>query len=195
MKNQLIIPGRDLLEPRDALQTVELQLNPGRLTSFGRELHRAVGPPDGIVPAAEFIRSLMMGGKSDYLENKNLDHNLGKGSFTMPTTVALALCTVVPTDASTGATITEASYTGYARKKVEAASLNAASSGSSSNSANLEFAACTAGSSTIIGWALLDSTTLGAGNALYWGTATSTVISTTQTPANIAIAGLVVTED
>lgn len=130
---------------------------------------------------------------SDYSENKLLDHVLGKTSFTMPATVYLALCTAVPTDASTGSTITEANYTGYARKQVAAADLNAAASGSSSNANAITFANCTAGSSTIIGWALCDALTVG--NVLCWGTATSTVISTTQTPATVAISGLVVTLD
>lgn len=134
-----------------------------------------------------------MASKSDYLELKVLDHCLGKTSFTMPTNVYLALCTVVPTDASTGSTITEAGYTGYARKKVEASVLNAASSGKSVTNAVLEFAACTAGTATVIGWALCDAST--AGNVLYWGTATSTVISTTATPATIASGGLEVLED
>lgn len=132
---------------------------------------------------------------SDYLENKVLDHALGKASFTMPTTVALALCTVVPTDASTGATITEATYTGYARKVIAAADLNSAASGQTTNANAITFNACTAGSSTIIGWAILDNSTTGAGNVLCWGTCTSTVISTTQTPATVAIGGLVVNLD
>lgn len=136
-----------------------------------------------------------MASKSDYLENKDLDHNLGDGSFTMPSTVALALCTTIPTDASTGATIVEATYTGYARLVIAAADLSAAASGSKTNSNALTFAACTSGSSTIIGFAICDSSTTGAGNVLYWGTCTSTVISTTQTPATVAIGGLVVTED
>lgn len=138
--------------------------------------------------------SLLLGGKSNYLSNKDLDHNLGKSAFTMPTTVAIALLTVAPTAASTGASVTEANYTGYARLKVEAASLNAASSQKSTNSAKLEFAACTAGSSTVVGFILVDSTTTGAGNALYWGTTTSTVISTTQTPATVAANALEITE-
>lgn len=134
-----------------------------------------------------------MASKSDYLENRDLDHNLGKTSFTMPANVYLALCTVVPTDSSTGSTITEASYTGYARQKVAATDLNAASGGQSTNANAITFAACTGGSSTIIGWALCDASS--AGNILYWGTCTSTVVSTTQTPATVASGGLVVTED
>lgn len=185
---------RRLLNPKDDLQVI--QLGEARPTDFLRSLHRAVGPEDGVLPVTHWLMALgLTVSKSDYLENKDLDHNLGKASFTMPTTVALALCTASPSDSSTGATITEASYTGYARKKIEAASLNAASSGKTTNSAVLEFAACTAGSSTVTAFAILDSTTIGAGNILYWGTVTSTVISTTQTPATVAIAGLEITED
>lgn len=185
-----------LIEPREALQVVTLDLNAGRLSDFGRELLRAIGgSPDGITPAARMLLGLTCASKSDYLENKDLDHNLGDGAFTSPATVALALTTVNPTDASTGATLTEPTYTGYARKVVSAAALSAATSGSKTNSEALTFAECTAGSSTIIGWALCDSSTKGEGNVLYWGTATSTVISTTQTPPNIAVGGLVVNED
>ncbi len=134
-----------------------------------------------------------MASKSDYLENKVLDHCLGKVSFTMPAAVYLALTTVVPTDASTGSTLTEATYTGYARKKVAAADLNAAASGQTTNANAITFAACTAGSSTIIGFALVDASTNG--NVLYWGTVTSKVIDTSNTPATVNAAALVVTED
>lgn len=182
-----------LIEPKDALEVVQIDFSRRRPSSYLQA--RQLGMPAGDSPLGWLYTSLVAGGKSDYLENKDLDHNLGKTSFAMPSTVALALCTVVPTDSSTGATITEASYTGYARKKVESAALNAAASGKSTTSATLEFAACTAGSSTIIGWALLDSSTTGAGNMLYWGTCTSTVISTTATPATVNSGGLEVTED
>jgi hypothetical protein len=133
---------------------------------------------------------------SDYWELAVLDGMFGDP--TTPTITAptfLALCTVVPTDADTGATITEANYTTYARISVSAASMSPAAAGSKTNSAGFTGAACTAGSSTIIGWALLDNGTIGAGNVLCWGTTTSTVISTTQTPPTIAIGGLVVTLD
>lgn len=134
-----------------------------------------------------------MASKSDYLENKVLDHCLGDGSFTMPAAVYLALCTVVPTDASTGATITEANYTGYARKQIAASDLSAAASGSKTNSAAITFADCTAGSSTVVGFAIVDASTNG--NVLYWGTVTSKTIDTSNTPATVAIGALVVTED
>lgn len=136
----------------------------------------------------------IMGGASfsDYLENKLLDHVFNDSAYTAPSPY-LALCTAVPTDASTGSTITEASYTGYARLAIAGSDMSAASSGSKTNSATLTFAACTASSSTIIGWAICDASTVG--NMLVWGTATSTVISTTQTPATVAASGLTVTLD
>lgn len=133
--------------------------------------------------------------KSDYLENKDLEHNLGKTAFTMPTVVYIALCTVTPTDASTGATITEASYTGYARKQLLGTDLGAAGSGSITTVNQLQFAPCTAGSSTIIGFALCDNASIGAGNILYWGSVASKVIDTSNTPATIAVGGLTATED
>jgi hypothetical protein len=130
---------------------------------------------------------------SDYLENAVLDHIFGDGTLTITAPVYLALCTTIPTDASTGTTIVEANYTGYARKSIAAADMSAAASGSKTNSNAITFAACTAGTSTIVGWAICDAATVG--NVLVWGTATSTVISATQTPATIAIGGLVVTLD
>lgn len=133
---------------------------------------------------------------SDATENKIIDHVNGKTSFTMPTTVALALCTTVPTDASTGATIVEATgATGYARLTIAAGSFSAASSGEAHNSGTLTFAAITAGTATVIGFAVCDSATTGAGNVLYWGTCTSTVISSTQTPPTIAASALSLTLD
>lgn len=129
-----------------------------------------------------------MSGFSQAYATKVLEAVTGKASLTKPTAY-LALCTVVPTASSTGATITEANYTGYARKEIPAAEWNAAVAGSPSsivNKAKLEFAACTSGTSTIIGWALCDSSETGKGNVIAWGTAASTVISVTQTPATVA---------
>ncbi len=65
-----------------------------------------------------------MGAKSNYLAKKALDHILGGGDFTRPTTVYIALCTARPTMADTGSTITEANYTGYSRLAVTNNSTN-----------------------------------------------------------------------
>ena len=132
---------------------------------------------------------------SNYLEDKVLDHVLGDGAFASPAAVYLALCTVVPTDGSTGVSIVEATYTGYARLQLAAASLSASAIGSKTNSAALEFAACTAGTSTVIGFAITDNAATGAGNMLMWGTTTPKVIDTSSTPPRIAIGALVITLD
>lgn len=132
------------------------------------------------------------GSYNDYAEGKILEHSVGKSSWTMPTTY-LALLTTVATDASTGSTIVEASFTGYARKKVEGTEYGAASGGVIKNSGTITFAECTAGTSTIKGWALCDALTVG--NAIAWGTATETVISTTQTPPTISANDLEISLD
>jgi hypothetical protein len=133
----------------------------------------------------------MAGSFSDYAENKLLDHVDGKASFTMPATLYAALCTVTITDAMTGSTITEANYTGYARKQVAAADLNASSGGSVTNANAVTFADCTAGTSTVVGVAFLDALTLG--NMLFYSDVTSHVIDTGNTPATIPASSLTIT--
>lgn len=132
----------------------------------------------------------MAGSISDYAENKLLDHLMGKTSFTMPAAVYAALCTSVPTDASTGATLAEATYTGYARKQVAAGDLNAAAAGVMTNANPIVFNACTAGTSTIVGVAFCDASGTGAGNVLGWSDVPSHVIDTSNTPATIAAGAL-----
>lgn len=118
-----------------------------------------------------------------------LGHAFGKTEFAKPAKVYLALLTVVPTNATLGSELTEASgATGYARKEVAAASIAAAEEAAKSKiktSADVVFNAITAGSATVIAWALCDSATEKAGNVIMWGTCTSTVISSTQTPPTV----------
>jgi hypothetical protein len=135
-----------------------------------------------------------MASKSDYAELKVLDHMFNDGTFTA-VAVYLALCTTIPTDASLGTNIVEANYTTYARLAIAAGDVSAAAAGSKTNSAAFTFAAVTAGDDTIVGFAIVDSGTIGAGNIHYWGTTTSKVVDTSNTPPTIAVGGLVVTED
>jgi hypothetical protein len=111
-------------------------------------------------------------------------------SLAKPANVYLALLTAVPTNASTGATITEATgATGYLRKEVAVANIHTAEEGATTiikTTAETIFAAITAGSGVITAWALCDSSETGKGNVIMWGTATSTEISKTQTPPTIA---------
>lgn len=181
-----------LIEPHEAL----IVPDSAHLTPFGRELVRSLPVADGIADAARFALGLEDASFSDESEVAVLEHKVGKTTDSLVTPIYLALCTVVPTDASTGTSITEASYTGYARKSVAGSDWASAVSGSPSSIANtnaLTFAACTGGTSTIIGWALCTAATLG--KVIMWGTCTSTVISTTQTPATVAVGLLSLTLD
>lgn len=105
----------------------------------------------------------MAGNLSDYLENKLLDHFLGTTTYTKPTTVYIGLYTVVPTDAGGGTQVTGGSY---AR---QTATFSAAASGTTSNTANIDFAGMPAATTVAIG--VFDALT--AGNLLLWGTLTA----------------------
>lgn len=131
----------------------------------------------------------MAGNLSTYSGNKVLELLVGKTGFTLPTAY-LALCTTAPTAASTGATLVEATYGGYGRKATTGSDWTTAASGNISNAAAIAFDPCTSGSSIIVGWAAVDSGTIGAGNVLFWGTCVSTTISTSFTPARFAIGAL-----
>jgi hypothetical protein len=181
-----------------------IRLNPGQLTDFG---HNEVDLE--AIRWAQKIRERtgealppVAGGSgtfSNFGETTVLAHLTGQdnASWANLAPTYLALTTVVPDSSKTGSTITEATYTGYARLSVAAANWAAAISGGAgaastiANGAILTFAACTASSSTVIGWALCTGLTVG--NALAWGSASSTVISTTQTPATVAVGALSIT--
>ena len=105
----------------------------------------------------------MAGNLSDYLENKLLDHFLGTATYTKPTTVYIGLYTVVPTDAGGGTQVTGGSY---AR---QTAVFSAAASGTTSNTANIDFAGMPAATTVAIG--VFDALT--SGNLLLWGTLTA----------------------
>lgn len=133
---------------------------------------------------------------SNFSQTTILAHLTGQdnASWANLSPVYLALCTAVPDSSKTGSTITEAGYTGYARLSFANTDFSSAVSGGAggqstiANSGTKTFAACTASSSTIIGWDLASASS--AGNSLAWGSCTSTVISTTQTPATVAASAL-----
>ena len=132
--------------------------------------------------------------KSNYCASKVLDHVMGRAAFTMPSTVYAALCKVAPSKSSTGSTISEVAYTGYARVQVPAASLNAASGGVMTNSADIEWPEVQGGSDTAVAVAFVDAAS--GGNVLYYdGDVGSIGVSTTQTPPVIRAGALTLTED
>ena len=136
----------------------------------------------------------MAGSYSEYCAAKVLELTVGKTAFATPTTY-LGLWTSALTSASTGATAGEATYTGYARIATSGdwGSATLATPCTIFNSSAITFAACTASTSTITYFGIFDSITVGAGNMIAWGSCTSTVISSTQTPATFAINALELT--
>lgn len=132
-------------------------------------------------------------GISQYAMPKLIDHLNGKTAFTMPVAVAMALDTAAPTSTSTGASQAETTYTGYGRQTLAGAAFVAATAATPSvalNSGTITFANCTGTGATLLGFTLDDSAAAGAGNVLWFGSLTSTVISTTQTPPTIAASAL-----
>ena len=109
-----------------------------------------------------------MSAASDYLENKVLDHFLGTASTSAPATVYLALFTTDPTDAGSGTEVST-SGTAYARQSI---AFSSASSGTTSNSADVEFSQATgSGFGTVTHFGIFDAST--AGNLLFHGAFTS----------------------
>lgn len=110
--------------------------------------------------------------KSNYLENKVLDHVLGGGDFTRPATVYIALSTTDPTPDGAG-TFTEPSGNNYSRLAVTNNSTNfpAASSGAKSNGVDFTFATPSGTWGTITHFAVFDASS--AGNMLFWAELTT----------------------
>ena len=106
----------------------------------------------------------MAGNLSDYLENKLLDHFLATAAYTAPSNVYVALMTVAEDD--TGSAGTEVTGGSYAR---QSATFDAAASGATQNSSNLDFTGMPA--CTVVGIAIYDASS--AGNLLVHGTLTA----------------------
>lgn len=106
-----------------------------------------------------------MSAMSDYLENKVLDHVLGTTSYTMPTTVYIGLSTGSFADDNSG---TELSGSGYARQSI---AFDAAASGTTDNTSNVDFPAATGSWGTVSHYGLFDALT--GGNLLIHGAFTT----------------------
>jgi len=128
-----------------------------------------------------------MAALSDYLENKLLDHIVGKTSYTMPS-VWVGLYTVTPSDAGGGTEVTGGSY---ARKSTVGSDWTAASGGALSNAQVITFIPATADWGAVVAFALFDAAS--AGNMLAWGTVTKTIQN--GDTASFAIGDLDITLD
>jgi hypothetical protein len=104
---------------------------------------------------------------SNYLEDRVLNHVLRVTSFSQPAGLWLALFTGTAGENLESNIITnEVSGGSYARRSITFA---AAVNGVSANSASIEFPVATAAWGTITHVAILDSSSLGSGNVLFWG--------------------------
>lgn len=107
-----------------------------------------------------------MGSLTTYGANKLLDH-IFNVAYSPVATVYLALATADPTDAATGASMNEVANSGsYARTAI---TFGAAASRRVTQSALVTFPTATGSWGTITHWAIVDSATHGAGNALAHG--------------------------
>lgn len=134
-----------------------------------------------------------MGSFTDYVENKVLDHITGKTSFTMPTTVAIALFTAAPSDAGGGTEVTNANN--YARKATVGADWQAAASGATQNANAITFNVPSGSWGTVTHFALMDSATYGAGNMLGWSALTTPQAIGSGNTVSFAVGDLDITLD
>jgi hypothetical protein len=102
---------------------------------------------------------------SDYLENKILDHVLANTTYVSPTTVYIGLSTGSFADDNSG---TELTGNGYARQSM---AFDAAVSGATDNTSNVDFPAATASWGTVSHYGLFDAST--GGNLLIHGAFTA----------------------
>jgi hypothetical protein len=132
-----------------------------------------------------------MGSKSDFFENKVLE--LARGNvYTVPSTLYSALFTVVPSDSTNGTEVTNAS-SGYTRVATTFCTAGATVAGQIVNTGAVTFATA-AVTLVVVGWALYDTSTVAAGNPLYWATVTTVTLAIGD-QATFAIGGITITED
>lgn len=134
----------------------------------------------------------MAGSKSNYLENKVLDHVLGGPDYTRPATVYAALFTAAPSDSGGG---TEVSGGSYARKDITNNSTNfpAAASGAKSNGTAITFVQAAANWGTVVAMGIFDALT--SGNLLYWADLATSKAIDSGDRAEFAVGELDFTED
>lgn len=121
-----------------------------------------------------------MGAFSDYLEDALLDHGLNNGralAYTPATTLHIALFTSSGgLENNTEGEQTEVSGGSYARQALNGTDnyFEPASSGATTNHADIEFPVATGDWGTITHMAIMDALT--SGNVLYWGELTASKI-------------------
>jgi hypothetical protein len=125
------------------------------------------------------------GNLTNYLESKLIDHFLGTTTYTKPSAVYVGLFTVTPGEAGGGTEVTGGSY---AR---QTATFGAASSGSTTNSDNIDFTGMPAATTVAIG--IFDAST--SGNMLLYGALTTNKTTDAGDTLRIATGSLSVSID
>jgi hypothetical protein len=122
---------------------------------------------------------------------KIIDNENGKTAWSVSAPWFMALSILAFTDADTGTTADNGShkptYSGYARKSVAAADMNAASGAGAASATNLnpiQFAGVASGTDVIVAFGHCDAATVG--ELRKYGTCASTTVSPTQTPAQFS---------
>jgi len=133
-----------------------------------------------------------MAGASDYLENKVLDHLLGRTTYTAPATLYVGLWTAQLDDDATGSTAGEVGVSGYARVSVtnDVTNWPNASNGSKSNAQIINFGQAQSAWGQIRSVALLDANT--AGNVLFISQLNPSIYIDAYDPVRFLIGGITV---
>lgn len=126
---------------------------------------------------------------SDHLENKVLDHLLGKTTYTAPDTLYFALFTTAPNDAGGGVEVSGNAYTRAALAN-NTTNWATAASGSKSNSVQITFPAATGGWGNVVAVGIFDQSS--GGNLLFWTTIPSRAIVSGDVP-RFAAGGITLT--
>lgn len=134
----------------------------------------------------------MAGSKSNFLEDKALDHVLGGGDYTRPVDVFVALYTTAPTDAGGG---TEVSGGGYSRAEVanDVTHWPPASNGAKANGAEIVFPEATASWGTVVAMGVFDAAV--GGNLLYWADLQASKAIEAGDTARFPAGSITITED
>ena len=137
---------------------------------------------------------------SNYLEGQLIGHLFRDLTFSKPSTLAIALCTASPNDASTGGTITEvANSNNYSRVELAPDDDNWAAisgnNGTTSNSSAITFPTASGSWGTVTSVAILDSATHGAGNVLFYGDLTVSKSITSGDTFSFSIGALTIQID
>jgi hypothetical protein len=143
-----------------------------------------------------------MSAKTDYLENKWIDHIFRGTAYTAPTVLAIGLLTAAASDAGGGTEVTGGSYarvslnpsaTNWKNTQNSGTGVSSGTGGATSNAVAITFPAPTANWGTATHFGIWDATT--GGNLLYQAALTTPRVIASGNPApNFPIGSLVVTE-